>query len=95
MLTAEGRLSQVEEFGEIVIKYKKDGSLVYLRDVSTIELGAEQYDWNAILNQKPTGLVGIYQLAGSNALGDQSKSRRSDGTCEVTFPRRDQLCHSL
>jgi len=68
VLTAEGRLTQVEEFGEIVIKYKKDGSLVYLRDVSDIKLGAEKYDWNAILNQKPTGLVGIYQLAGSNAL---------------------------
>ena len=73
VLTAEGRLSQVEEFGEIVIKYKKDGSLVYLRDVSSIELGAEQYDWNAILNQKPTGLVGIYQLAGSNALEIRAK----------------------
>ncbi len=73
VLTAEGRLSQVEEFGEIVIKYKKDGSLVYLRDVSNIELGAEQYDWNAILNQKPTGLVGIYQLAGSNALEIRAK----------------------
>ena len=73
VLTAEGRLSQVEEFGEIVIKYKKDGSLVYLRDVSTIELGAEKYDWNAILNQKPTGLVGIYQLAGSNALEIRAK----------------------
>lgn len=73
VLTAEGRLSQVEEFGEIVIKYKKDGSLVYLRDVSRIELGAETYDWNAILNQKPTGLVGIYQLAGSNALEIRAK----------------------
>lgn len=68
VLTAEGRLSQIEEFEEIVIKYKNDGSLVYLRDVSSIELGAEKYDWNAILNKKPTGLVGIYQLAGSNAL---------------------------
>ena len=68
VLTAEGRLAQVSEFEEIVIKYKEDGSLVYLRDVSRIELGAEKYDWNAILNQKPTGLVGIYQLAGSNAL---------------------------
>jgi len=73
VLSAEGRLSQVEEFGEIVIKYKKDGSLVYLRDVSNIELGAEKYDWNAILNQKPTGLVGIYQLAGSNALEIRAK----------------------
>ncbi|TNF43756.1 MAG: hydrophobe/amphiphile efflux-1 family RND transporter, partial [Epsilonproteobacteria bacterium] len=68
VLTAEGRLTQVEEFEEIVIKYKKDGSLVYLRDVATIELGAEKYDWNAILNKRPTGLIGIYQLSGSNAL---------------------------
>ena len=68
VLTAEGRLSQVKEFEEIVIKYKNDGSMVYLRDVARVELGAEKYDWNAILNQKPTGLVGIYQLPGSNAL---------------------------
>ncbi len=68
VLTAEGRLSEVDEFEEIVIKYKNDGSLVYLRDVARIELGAEKYDWNAILNKNPTGLVGIYQLPGSNAL---------------------------
>ncbi|MEN8147485.1 MAG: efflux RND transporter permease subunit [Campylobacterota bacterium] len=68
VLTAEGRLTQVDEFEEIVIKYKKDGSLVFLRDIARIELGAEKYDWNAILNKNPTGLVGIYQLPGSNAL---------------------------
>jgi len=68
VLSAEGRLSQVEEFEDIVIKFKDDGSLVYLRDVARVELGAESYNWNALLNGKPTGLVGIYQLAGSNAL---------------------------
>ena len=68
VLTADGRLSDVEEFEDIVIKYKKDGSLVYLRDVARVELGAEKYDWNAVLNKNPTGLVGIYQLPGSNAL---------------------------
>ncbi|WP_345978130.1 multidrug efflux RND transporter permease subunit [Sulfurimonas sp. HSL3-7] len=68
VLTAEGRLTQVNEFEEIVIRYKEDGSLIYLRDVARVELGAEKYDWNAILNKKPTGLVGIYQLPGSNAL---------------------------
>jgi len=68
VLTAEGRLTQVDEFEQIVIKYKEDGSLIYLRDVARVELGAEKYDWNAILNKKPTGLVGIYQLPGSNAL---------------------------
>lgn len=68
VLTAQGQLIQPEEFGEIVIKYKKDGSLVYLRDAARIELGSETYDWNAILNKKPAGIIGIYQLAGSNAL---------------------------
>ncbi len=73
ILSAKGRLSQVKEFGDIVIKYKEDGSLVYLRDVAKIELGSESYNWNAILNGKPTGLVGIYQLAGSNALEIRKK----------------------
>jgi len=93
VLTAEGRLSQVEEFEEIVIKYKKDGSLVYLRDVSTIELGAEQYDWNAILNQKPTGLVGIYQLAGSNALEIREAVGKVMEKVKTRFP--DGISYSI
>ena len=67
-LTADGRLKDVQEFGRIVLKFNSDGSLVYLSDVSEIELGAEKYDWNALLNSKPTGLIAIYQLAGANAL---------------------------
>jgi hydrophobe/amphiphile efflux-1 (HAE1) family protein len=68
VLTAKGRLDQVEEFESIVLRHKKDGTLLYLRDVARIELGAEKYDWNAILNKQPAGLIGIYQLPGSNAL---------------------------
>jgi len=67
-LTADGRLKNVQEFGNIVLRHNPDGSLVYLKDISDIELGAEKYDWNALLNGKPAGLVAIYQLAGSNAL---------------------------
>ncbi|MGB6020336.1 MAG: efflux RND transporter permease subunit [Sulfurimonadaceae bacterium] len=86
VLTAEGRLNQVSEFEEIVIKYKQDGSLVYLRDVARIELGAEKYDWNAILNQNPTGLVGIYQLAGSNALEIREAVGKVMERVEKRFP---------
>ncbi len=67
-LTADGRLKDIQEFGKIVLRYNDDGSLVYLKDVSEIELGAEKYDWNALLNSNPTGLIAIYQLAGANAL---------------------------
>ncbi len=86
VLTAEGRLSQVEEFEQIVIKYKKDGSLVYLRDVARVELGAEKYDWNAILNKNPTGLVGIYQLPGSNALEIREAVGKVMKRVESRFP---------
>ena len=93
VLTAEGRLTQVDEFEEIVIKYKDDGSLVYLRDVSHIELGAEKYDWNAILNGKPTGLVGIYQLAGSNALDIRAAVGKVMEKVETRFP--DGISYSI
>jgi len=67
-LTTEGRLTDVEEFEDIVLKYKEDGSLVHLSDVSRIELGSESYDWNAISAKKPAGLIGVYQLGDANAL---------------------------
>lgn len=68
VLTAKGRLDQVDEFNNIVIKRNQNGTMVYLKDVARVELGAEKYDWNALLNKKPTGMIGIYQLPGSNAL---------------------------
>jgi len=67
-LTTEGRLSDVSEFKDIVLKHKKDGSLIRLSDVSRVELGSESYDWNAISGKKPAGLIGVYQLGEANAL---------------------------
>ena len=93
VLTAEGRLSQVEEFEDIVIKYKEDGSLVYLRDVARVELGAEKYDWNAILNERPTGLIGIYQLAGSNALDIRAQVEEVMQRVSSRFP--DGITYSV
>ena len=68
VLTTEGQLEHVSQFEEIVVKYREDGTLVYLRDVATIELGAESYDWNARVNKKPAATVAIYQQPGANAL---------------------------
>ncbi len=88
ILTAKGRLDKVEEFENIVVKRRRDGTLVYLRDVARVELGAEKYDWNALLNKKPAGMIGIYQLPGSNSLEirkavgevmERLKSRFPDG----------------
>ncbi|MFT5702546.1 MAG: hydrophobe/amphiphile efflux-1 (HAE1) family protein [Desulforhopalus sp.] len=86
VLTTESRLENASEFEDIIVKFKDDGTLVYLKDVATIELGAENYNWNAILNKKPAALVGIYQLPGSNALDIKKKVVETMKNLETRFP---------
>ncbi len=85
-LTTEGRLSDVREFKNIVLKHKKDGSLVYLSDVSRVVLGSESYDWNAISNQQPTGLIGVYQLGDANALDIRKAVQKTMERLQRRFP---------
>ena len=85
-LTTKGRLSDVKEFEDIVIKYKEDGSLVHLSDVSNITLGSESYDWNAISAKKPTGLIGVYQLGEANALDIREKIEETMQRLKSRFP---------
>jgi len=85
-LTTNGRLTDVSEFENIVIKYKKDGGLVFLKDVARVELGSESYDWNAISNRKNAGLVGIYQLSGANSLEIREKVGKVMERLKSRFP---------
>jgi hydrophobe/amphiphile efflux-1 (HAE1) family protein len=86
VLTTEGRLDKVREFNDIVIKYQDDGTLVHLKDVATIELGSEKYDWNALLNAKPSAAIGIYQLPGSNSLEIKKQVVSKMQELEQRFP---------
>ena len=86
-LTADGRLKDAQEFGNIVLRYNKDGSLLYLKDISEIELGAEKYDWNALLNLHPTGLIAIYQLSGANALTIKQMAVKKMEELKERFPK--------
>ena len=67
-LQAEGRLSQVEEFEDIILRADPDGSIVRIRDVARVELGAEDYDSSFHLNGTPAGSLGIFQLPDADAL---------------------------
>ena len=86
ILTTEGRLSQIREFENVVIKFKDDGTLVYLKDVARIELGSEKYEWNALLNTKPAATIGIYQLPGSNSLEIKKQVALKMQELERRFP---------
>ncbi|MGD0659003.1 MAG: multidrug efflux RND transporter permease subunit [Syntrophorhabdales bacterium] len=65
---AQGRLVSPEEFGSIVLRANADGSIVRLKDVARIELGAQVYNVKGRMDGEPAGLMGIYQTPGTNAL---------------------------
>ena len=65
---AQGRLVTPEEFGQIVIRADRNGSVLRLKDVARIELGAESYGVTGRINGKAAAVMPIYQLPGSNAL---------------------------
>ncbi|RKF14427.1 multidrug efflux RND transporter permease subunit [Alginatibacterium sediminis] len=67
-LVTKGRLSEPEEFENIIIRSNPDGSAVYLRDIARLELGAQSYDAEAMLDNQASALLFIYQGAGANAL---------------------------
>ncbi|MEA1952001.1 MAG: efflux RND transporter permease subunit, partial [Planctomycetota bacterium] len=63
-----GRLSQIEQFEDIILRTRPDGSVVRIKAVGSVELGAENYDTSCGLNNKPSIAVAVYQLPGANAL---------------------------
>lgn len=74
-LNVQGRLSDKEEFGNIVVK--NDGiTMLRLKDIATIELGSETYSASSRLNGRPTAALAVYQSPGSNSM-DVSKAVRS------------------
>ncbi|NWK57558.1 multidrug efflux RND transporter permease subunit [Verrucomicrobiaceae bacterium N1E253] len=65
---AHGLLKDPEEFEEIIIRAESDGSIVKIKDVARVELGAQTYDLRARLSQSSAGAIGIYLAPGANAL---------------------------
>ncbi|MBS1189346.1 MAG: transporter [Rhodocyclaceae bacterium] len=67
-INTKGRLAEVAEFEDIVLRANPDGSLLKLKDVARIELGARDYDFIGRQNGQPATLVGIFLKPGANAL---------------------------
>src|SRR5438874_8366400 len=65
---AQGRLTTPEEFGEIVVRETPDGGIVRVKDVARVELGSQDYSIVGRLNGKPSAIIAVYQLPGSNAV---------------------------
>ncbi len=92
-LRAKGRLSEVQEFADIIVRTGASGAFVRLRDVARIELGAANYGWYGRLNGKPSANLAVYQLPDANALDVADGVRRQLEILKARFP--DDLEYSV
>ncbi len=85
-VSTQGRLQTPEQFGAIIVKTGLDGSLVRVRDVARVELGAMDYAQNSFLNGQPAVGMGIFQLPGTNAVATAHEVRDRMQELTANFP---------
>lgn len=83
---SQGRLQNEEQFGNIVLRASPDGSIVRVKDVARIELGAQNYNIEGRLNGKPCALIALYQMPGSNALEAATGTKKLMEELKKRFP---------
>src|SRR6202795_2313190 len=86
-INTQGRLITPEQFGQIIVKRGDNGEIVYLADVSRVELGAKDYNVSSYLDGKPAQALAIFQLPGSNAVKTAHAVRAMMKELSRSFPK--------
>ncbi|MEN5068738.1 efflux RND transporter permease subunit [Stenotrophomonas sp. TWI1183] len=81
-----GRLTDEEQFGDIIIRTGDDGQVTRLRDVARIEMGADAYALRSLLDGEPAVALQIIQSPGANALDVSAAVRETMARLEKNFP---------
>ena len=85
-ISTQGRLENVEQFENIILRSDSDGSVLRLKDVARVELGAQSYDANATLNGQATVPIGIFLAPGANQLETGKAVEATMKRLEAQFP---------
>jgi hydrophobe/amphiphile efflux-1 (HAE1) family protein len=85
-VTTQGRLTDARQFENIILRANPDGSVLRLKDVARVELGALSYDVASKLNGKPSVAIGIYLQSGANALAVADGVRAAMQHVAASFP---------
>jgi len=92
---AQGRLQTAEEFSDIAVRSNPDGSVVRLKDVARVELGALNYQQIGRVNGQQGCAIGIFQMPGSNALSVADAVRKTMTSLQERFPQDLQYRYSI
>jgi hydrophobe/amphiphile efflux-1 (HAE1) family protein len=82
----QGRLVTAEQFGNIVIRAGNDGSLLKVKDVARVELGAANMDTESRLNGNPAVSIGLYLAPGANAVDTAARVQAALDDMAKRFP---------
>jgi len=85
-MTTLGRLTDPEQFADIIIKTGTAGEVARLRDIAWIELGAKNQDQTCTLDGKPSVGLAVFQLPGSNAVATAAAVREKMEELKERFP---------
>ena len=85
-LQTQGRVNEVDDFKNIIIRTAEQGGLVYLKDVARIEIGEENYRATSKFNNAPNVAIAINQLAGANALDAMAAVKAEIERLSQSFP---------
>lgn len=83
----QGRLTDPQQFADIVIRTDASGHQVRVADVARVELGAQDYGVNTYLSNKPTVVIAVMQRPGSNALDAAENVKAEMDALSARFPK--------
>jgi len=84
---AQGRLTTPEQFGDVIVREAPNGGTVRVKDVARVELGTQDYSMIARLNGKPSAVISVYQLPGTNAVQTVQGIRKFMAQMKQRFPQ--------
>lgn len=90
---ATGRLSQPEEFADIVLRTGDNGAVVTVGDVARVELGAQIYNYSGKYDGQPAAVIAVYQAPGANALAVSSGVIAELDRLSASFP--DDVAYAI
>ena len=94
-IRAEGRLTTLEEFQDIIVRANEDGSIVRVKDIARVELGAQTYNLKGRYNGQAAAVIAIYQRPGSNALATMTAAKDLMASLQEKFPEGLDYATSL
>ena len=85
-LLSSGRINDVEEFKQIIVRTDEEGGLVRLGDVARIEIGQEDYNAESQFDGAPSVAIAVNMLSGANAINAMSNLRAEMARLEQFYP---------